>query len=295
MIRYVLYLTGALLSFSAGADSIVLVEEGDLKLSEQDIGRMFEHALPAHLRENARHNRTSFDNLLKEYVLFRQLELEAEKAGIDQDEKVQAKIEMQRLTLLSSEVVERILQQLPVPDLSESALERFKTAEKPFMAPDEVHARHILVAVDDKRTAEGALKRAEEVRAKLVADESAFAELVREYSDDPGARQNKGDLGFFAAERMVKPFADAAFALKEGEISQPVRSEFGYHIIQTLAHKAGKKLGFDDVKAQLMAEERKAFYSRERQKLIEHFTGRESLHYNDAAIEAFYQRFSATQ
>lgn len=296
MRRYALSLSVWLLSLPALADTAtVLVEEGALKLDEADISRMFEHALPARLSENARHNRNSFENLLKEYVLFRQLELEAQKAGLDQDEKILAQIEMQRLTTLSSAVIERILQQLPLPDFADAALERFKTAEKPFVAPDEVHARHILVAVDDKRTAEDALKRAEEVRAKLVADETAFAELVREYSDDPGARHNRGDLGYFTADRMVRPFSEAAFALKDGEISQPVRSEFGYHIIQTLAHKPGAKLAFDDVKMQLIAEERREFYQRERQKLIEHFTERESLQYNQQAIDDFYQRFSAAK
>ena len=59
-----------------------------------------------------------------------------------------------------------------------------------------------------------------------------FSELAQEYSDDPGGKTNRGNLGKFKREAMVKRFADAAFKLKVGEISEPVETEFGYHIIK---------------------------------------------------------------
>ncbi|XQY92665.1 peptidylprolyl isomerase [Metabacillus sp. HB246100] len=86
----------------------------------------------------------------------------------------------------------------------------------------QVKASHILVA--DEETAK-------EVKKKLD-DGGNFEELAKEYSTDPGSAQNGGDLGWFGEGAMVKEFQDAAFKLKEGEVSEPVKSEFGYHIIK---------------------------------------------------------------
>ncbi|MBI9076408.1 MAG: SurA N-terminal domain-containing protein [Desulfatibacillum sp.] len=96
-----------------------------------------------------------------------------------------------------------------------------------------VHARHILITLDKEATpeqVEKALTKAREVEAKAKAGED-FAELAKEFSDGPTAPKG-GDLGFFTRNRMVKPFEDAAFALQAGEISEPVRTDFGWHIIK---------------------------------------------------------------
>lgn len=86
----------------------------------------------------------------------------------------------------------------------------------------QVRASHILVA--DEATAK-------DVKKKLAAGEK-FEDLAKEYSTDPGSGQKGGDLGWFGKDAMVKEFEDAAFKLKEGEVSEPVKSEFGYHIIK---------------------------------------------------------------
>lgn len=109
----------------------------------------------------------------------------------------------------------------------------------------EIKARHILVK--DEKTAL-------EVKKKLDAGEK-FEDLAKKYSTDTGSAQNGGDLGWFGPGKMVPDFDKAAFALKVNEISTPVKSEYGYHIIQVTEKK--EKKSFDQMKKQ-MEEEVKA-------------------------------------
>jgi len=103
-----------------------------------------------------------------------------------------------------------------------------------FVVPEQVEARHILV----KTKAE-----AEKVRALLVADPSDanWKKVAKEYSVDPGSKDNGGSLGTFPRGRMVPAFEKVAFSLKVGEISQPVKTQFGWHVIQVLKKIPGSK------------------------------------------------------
>ena len=111
-----------------------------------------------------------------------------------------------------------------------------------FEVPESIDARHVLV----KTKAE-----AEEVRALLEADNSDanWKKVAAKYSTDPGSKESGGSLGNFPKGRMVKPFEDAAFALEAGEISQPVKTQFGYHVIETTKKTEGSKQTFEEAKA----------------------------------------------
>ena len=105
--------------------------------------------------------------------------------------------------------------------------------------PRTIAARHVLVSFAEgaraasyvTRSREEAFARASEIRERILAGED-FTELAREYSDDRGSAQVGGELGEFTRAQMVKPFADAAFALEPGGVSEVIESEFGFHVIQ---------------------------------------------------------------
>lgn len=112
-----------------------------------------------------------------------------------------------------------------------------------FFSPETVEARHILVAVDkdaDAETVEAARLKAADIHARVVNGED-FGELAKQLSEGPSKDQG-GYLGTFGRGRMVKPFEDAAFALQTGDISEPVRTDFGWHIIKVEQHKAAETL-----------------------------------------------------
>jgi peptidyl-prolyl cis-trans isomerase NIMA-interacting 1 len=105
--------------------------------------------------------------------------------------------------------------------------------------PNEIGARHILIMHDESksrpesvtRTREEAKKRAQECLVKIRGG-AGFDDMVKEYSDEPGGPERNGDLGVFDRNSMVKAFADAAFALKVGEVSEVIETPFGFHIIK---------------------------------------------------------------
>lgn len=129
--------------------------------------------------------------------------------------------------------------------LSEATVRRFYDAHvSDYKQDDQVHARHILISADQsggERADAIAKARADSLLSALRAG-ADFAEVAKAYSQDPGSGRNGGDLGWFGHGQMVKPFEEAAFALEPGQISQLVKTQFGYHIIQTQEkRKAGVK------------------------------------------------------
>jgi NIMA-interacting peptidyl-prolyl cis-trans isomerase 1 len=126
----------------------------------------------------------------------------------------------------------------PLREAEEDARES-KEAVKQSSEPKEISAKHILIMHSQSkskpesvtRTREDARLRAQECLKKIRAG-ADFDQMVKEYSDEPGAAERNGDLGEFDRTVMIKPFADAAFGLKVGEVSEIVETPFGFHIIK---------------------------------------------------------------
>ena len=125
---------------------------------------------------------------------------------------------------------------------------------------EERRTSHILIAAPTTASAaerEKAKAKAEELLAALKKSPDSFADIARKNSQDPGSAPNGGDLDFFARGAMVKPFEDAAFAMKKGDISDVVASDFGYHIIKLTDIRAPKQRSFEEVKPELEADMKK--------------------------------------
>jgi peptidyl-prolyl cis-trans isomerase D len=130
----------------------------------------------------------------------------------------------------------------------------YEQNQKQYAGSEERRASHILIAVKKDASAAdkaAAKAKADKLYAQLSANPADFAKLAKADSDDPGSAEHGGDLGYFSAGMMVKPFEDAVFQMKQGQISQPVQSDFGYHIIQLTGVKPAVVKTLDQVKADI--------------------------------------------
>jgi len=134
----------------------------------------------------------------------------------------------------------------------EDILEYYDSHPDEFRVPKQVRARHVLIKVDQAAAAVDVEKAREQAAkvARLAQEGGDFAELAKEYSQGPSGA-NGGDLGFFNKTDMVAPFADKAFAMQAGEISDPVRTRFGWHVIKVEQIKASQIKTPDQVDAQI--------------------------------------------
>ena len=180
---------------------------------------------------------------------------------------------------------------LPEDDLKsyyEQNKSRFATAEQR-------RASHILLKVEPGMAPE----RKAAVRAKLegLRQEAAkpkadFAALAKSHSQDPGSAASGGDLGFFPREAMVKPFADAAFGLKEGDLSEIVETDFGFHLIRVTGIKAGTQRSFDQVRPEIEADLRRQQASKRFAEAAESFS---NMVYEQAdSLQPAAERFKLT-
>lgn len=136
-----------------------------------------------------------------------------------------------------------------------------ESREARFATPEERHASHILIAAPataDAATKAKAKALAEDIYAQVKAVPAKFGELARKHSQDPGSAEKGGDLGSFGRGLMVKPFDDAVFAMKKGDITVPIETQYGYHIIRLDGIEGGQVTPFEKVKSQIADEVRKA-------------------------------------
>lgn len=216
----------------------VVIEVGDTKITAGQFKELVK-SLPQQYQEIAGgEGRRAFAQNLAEIYAMAQ---EARKRNLDKDKSTALQIEFQKDNLLAQSMYQTISQTAQVTDADVQAY--YDAHRNEF---ETLTGRHILIRMKGSPvplgpgkqdlTDDEAKAKAESIRKRLQAGED-FAKIAKEESDDTGSGDKGGDLGEFGKGMMVAPFEQAAFALKPGEISEPVHSEFGYHIIQIQEHK----------------------------------------------------------
>lgn len=214
----------------------------------------------------------------------------ARTAGLADSPRVRASILRATREILARVYIDAELDKAAasLPDLTELARERYMVTRGAYIVNEAVRVSHILFAVDEAAGKDDAAakSRAEEVLKRLRAG-ADFAELAKDYSDDTGSKRAGGEIpGWSDKGRFVAPFEEAAYALKTGAISDPVRTRFGYHIIKLHEKREARQQTFEEVKDKLVADVRKELLGNKRQELVTKFQGGKPVEVDDAALKA---------
>jgi peptidyl-prolyl cis-trans isomerase C len=205
----------------------VEIRQSDVAIAEEELGPSLAQMDPA----------TKKENVLAFLIDMKIVAKAAEAKKIEDRDDFKARLAFTRNRLL----MDNLLAVEGKAATTDEAMKKvYEDASKQIAGEQEVHARHILVETEDEA-------KAIEEELKKGAD---FAELAKKKSKDPGASDG-GDLGFFTKDQMVPEFSAVAFALEPGKISDPVKSQFGWHIIKVEEKRNRKAPDFDQVKAQI--------------------------------------------
>lgn len=235
------FILGTLAVFAQKNDSPILMEIGDKKITLEEFEAIYNKN-----SDNKKNTKEEVEDYLDLYIKFKLKVVEAEDLGMDTLPAFTQELEGYRKQLAQPYLSDREVTE----KLIEEAYERMKT---------DVKAAHILVKVSleaDPKDTLTAYNKIMKIRKRIVGGED-FEKVAAEVSEDPSAKNNKGNLGYFSAFQMVYPFESAAYNTEIGKISMPVRTSFGYHLVKTLdkrkargimkvAHimvRADKKLG----------------------------------------------------
>ncbi len=159
-----------------------------------------------------------------------------------------------------------------------------------YDTPEQVHARHILIRVAENASETEiaqAKKQIEDIKKELE-NGADFAELAKKYSQDPGSAPNGGDLGFFSRGQMVQEFEDAAFALEPGQISDPVRTQFGFHLIKVEEKKPAQHPELAQVRERVLKDYIEAERDRRFNEFYNDLKARAKIFIADLILRVFY-------
>jgi peptidyl-prolyl cis-trans isomerase C len=276
----------------------VLTQSSRTTLTRADFESELEN-VPAELRSEFVANAPRVSKMVNNMLEARTLAAEARANGLDKDPVIQRRIGLAVDRVLAHARAEQIEREAGAAfdrrreDFANRARELYAVNKAKYTVPEQIRAAHILVR-SDKRGKEEALKLAREIRAKALADGADFAALAREFSEDRTAKTNGGDLGWFVAAKMDPTFSAGAFALrKTGEVSEPVLSSFGYHIIRLDARKPAEVPAFEAVKDRIMAEIRGEYVAGQKKAATDGIFGDPTLRVNQPAIDALMVKMDA--
>jgi peptidyl-prolyl cis-trans isomerase C len=245
-------LLAALIAFAAPAEQEssqpekdpekVLAKVETQEIKEKDVDQVIQMAGPQGAVYDNEQGRKA---ILDELVAARLFAISGAKEGLDQTPEFKSVVENFMNQALARVAIEKALGDVAASE--EESKKFYDENPAQFTTPEEVRARHILLS-DDVTSADKIVTIQDELKKGV-----SFDVLAVNYSTDPSAAQGGGDLGFFGKGQMVPEFEEAAFALKEpGDISEPVQTAFGWHIIKLEEKKPSAVVSYDEVKPQIV-------------------------------------------
>ncbi|WP_432402733.1 peptidylprolyl isomerase [Wukongibacter sp. M2B1] len=217
-------------------DNKILAVVNGKEITENDVNVLLQNFVAqGNMNFNSEQGKKQIlDELINQELFY----LDAIENNYDKEEEFLKELEINKVNILKNYSLKKVLNGVSVTD--EEIKEYFNNNQESFKTPESIQASHILVKEEEEIN-----KVAKEIEGGLD-----FEEAAAKYSTCP-SKQRGGDLGFFTRGQMVPEFENAAFAMKEGEVSEPVKTQFGYHLIKLVDKKESASQKFEEVKDQI--------------------------------------------
>jgi peptidyl-prolyl cis-trans isomerase C len=272
-----------------GAADEVLAENALVKLTRADYETDLLR-IPPDMRAEVAANPKRLTVMLNTLLIDKTLAQEARNAGLDRDPEIARRLALETDRFYAQAMLGKIERDAAAEFDSKSAeflakaREVYALNKSQYRLPEQVSISQIVFA--ERRGDAAALALAKETRAKLLAG-ADFTQLAKELSDDPTAKQNGGELGWLGPGKMDSAVAKAALALKNtGDLSEPVHSRLGWHIIRLDGRRPAREQSFDQAQKQIMIELRQRYIQDARQAKLEAINKDPNMKVNQAAVDA---------
>lgn len=253
-------LFAATLAVTAAANKTVtpelpIIVDGSVRVDAGDIEGILQR-VPVERHAEARASSERIAAFADNVFVARSLAAKARAAGLDKDPIIQRRLVQAQDALLADLYLQHVEKTATVPDLEPRARELYLGEPAKFTSPEQVHVQHILISLNG-RTREMAQERAQKVHEEIKAGKEDFLALAARLSDDPDKKRNGGDMGYNSPSAFVEPVRNQIAAMSTvGEISPPVESHQGFHILRFVDRKTPRLAKFEDVKRAIIASEK---------------------------------------
>ena len=289
-----LLLTAPRAVLAEGSPDDVLVENALTKLTRADYEADLQR-VPSDLRNTFASDPKRLGQLLNNMLIAKTLAAEARQAGTDRDPHVARLVALEGDRVLAQAQLRRIEEAAGVEfdarqaEFLVRAREDYTLNKDKYRVAEQVQAAHILFDAQ-KSSPDAALARAKAARDELLAG-ADFATLAKKLSDDPAAKKNGGELGWIERGGTNAELTNAAFGLKNaGDISEPVLSSAGYHLIRLEGRRPARLRPFDEVKDQIMAGLRTRYVSDQRDQKLASIRNDPNMKFDQEAVDSLVYR-----
>ncbi|MCK5829016.1 MAG: peptidylprolyl isomerase [Methylococcales bacterium] len=261
----------------------LIIDKNDSHVSDVNVEVLLETA-PVNAQKELLSHKSQLKKQLEQLYLKQLLAKMAKDEGLDKEPMNAARLQAimdNALFLLKLDNKRKSNKK----DYSKFAKQLYTIKKSNYKTVERVDAAHILIATKELPE-EKALEKIKEIRKELIAG-ADFSEVALRVSQDKSVQQNKGEMGAFTKKQMVKPFSDAAFSLEPGDLSEPIKTRFGYHLI-----KVNKKIpagikSFDEVKEGIIAKLEADDWETDREEYYKKIKKENKMEIDEEALDAF--------
>lgn len=247
-----LFLLMPAIALSSGGEKQILIDGPEVDLTVDEL-RMALRAAPEDVQKLLLTQPQKIREVMDSTYMIKVAATRARKKGLDKKPYVEAQIRKFTNNILAEAEIADVQSKLVTNGNYEAAAKELYISEKDRLkVPESFVASHILLSAEGDETEDSVLKRAKRLREDIVGGKLDFKDAAKQFSTDTGSTKIGGSLGKFNRGRMVMPFEEALLKLKPGEISEPVKTRFGYHLILLEEHFPTHTKSFDEVKDALI-------------------------------------------